>query len=339
MLLGQLEYSLISNKCLIITDLEYNESKSNETILTINIENGEKYIDRFSTLNTSKNTINWTKNINAKEVIIIWADKLGSSTHRPKTGILTIPLKYEKTNSLREEERIIVDSLINIYGESKSYELLINASIELENERTIYPILDWKEVTFERNRYLPIDYDILSLGERKYLIFIKNSKELTIWKYYYPEVGTPKVHREGRNDWTEEVTYSKDTLVFFSSQMMNRCLPSGNKHIYESIKDSSFFQGHFKVVQQGSETFCINTNTGFIYHIGDEDIARVGEIELKNYPRWLLGKPLFIEDRAAGQLVFLSDVQRTNETRPFPEVVVLKSRAAVNVRYPGLRGK
>ena len=55
--------------------------------------------------------------------------------------------------------------------------------------------------------------------------------------------------------------------------------------------------------------------------------------------RWLSGKPVFIEDRDAGKLVFFSTVERTNTKRPFPKIVSLSSKAALYKRYPGIKGK
>jgi hypothetical protein len=101
----------------------------------------------------------------------------------------------------------------------------------------------------------------------------------------------------------------------------------------------AFFQGHFKAILQNGETFLFNTATGYLYHLGPEDIARVGQVSLKNYPRWLFGKPLFIEDRDAGELVFFVEAERAEGARAFPKVAVVKDRRALNERYPGLAGR
>jgi hypothetical protein len=223
--------------------------------------------------------------------------------------------------------------------------------IQIHNTQAVLPLtllFRWKTGLQDREFHKGpiidnITFDFIALSTRQFLFYIRDDRQLTIWQYDYPEYG----ERLEENAWQELITYSRDSIgeyhlpqpsYWYHSPEL-KYHPSGKHHCYLAIQDTAFFQGHFKIVQQGSEAFCINRDTGYIYHIGDEDITRVGEIELKNYPRWLLGKPLFIEDRDAGRLVFLSDVKRTNETRPFPEVMVLKSRSAVNVQYLGLRGR
>jgi len=181
-------------------------------------------------------------------------------------------------------------------------------------------------------------------GERSpFIFYIRGDGQFTIWEYSYPDPGK----EERSSDWQEVATYSRDSVG--SYQLPERSFwynspelvyhPSGKHHRYQSIPDSAFFQGHFKAIRQGGETFIFNTTTGYLYHLGPEDIARVGQVSLKNYPRWLFGKPLFIEDRDAGELVFFAEARRLEGARAFPKVALAKNRLALNERYPGLAGK
>lgn len=160
---------------------------------------------------------------------------------------------------------------------------------------------------------------------------------VAIWEYYYVELKEESKAAE----WKELATYSIDSLPYLPMKVEYNqgTLPSGKHHRYEAIGDSLFFEGHFKVIAQDGEYYCINIDTGLLYHIGDQDIARIGALDVKDYPSWIFGKPLFIEDRDAGELVFFSAVERTNTKRPFPKIVSLPSKEALYERYPGLKGK
>jgi hypothetical protein len=221
----------------------------------------------------------------------------------------------------------------------------------LRNLRYIYPItllFRWKTGLQGRDFHKGpvidnITFDFIALNSRQFLFYIRDDRQLTIWQYDYPE------YREKleENAWQELITYSRDSIGEYNIPQPSywyhspelKYHPSGKQHRYEAIGDSLFFEGHFKVIAQDGEYYCINIDTGLLYHIGDQDIVRIGALDTKDYPRWTFGKRLFIEDRDAGELVFFSTVERTNTKRPFPKIVSLSSKAALYKRYPGIKGK
>lgn len=266
--------------------------------------------------------------------------------------------KLKETLSLREKK--VKDSLLVVeLSKEFSDEELFKAFIKkkrkgpsFRNVRPVYPLVylfRWKsslaEAAFERRSITDkITFDFLASGKQDFTFFIRDDHQFTIWKYVY----TDHEDESRETSWEETSTYSRDSTNEHSKP--ERAIgwyvdpelayhPSGKHHRYEAIDDSLFFEGHFKVIAQDGEYYCINIDTGLLYHIGDQDIVRIGALDVNDYPRWIFGKPLFIEDQDAGELVFFSAVERTNTKRPFPKIVSLPSKEALYERYPGLKGK
>ena len=124
----------------------------------------------------------------------------------------------------------------------------------------------------------------------------------------------PDPNHDEDDDWEELITYSSDTTGSYKkpTDIGSRfnVLLSGDKHVYNAIADSAFFDGFLNVIPQGEESFVVNLKWGGIYHIGQSKIEKVGQIDLAQYPKWLLGRRIYIEDQDAQELVFFSKVER-----------------------------
>lgn len=266
--------------------------------------------------------------------------------------------KPKETLSLREkkvQDSLLVVELSKEFSDEELFKAIIRKKRKgpsFRNVRSVYPLVflfRWKlslaEAAFERRSITDkITFDFLASGKQDFTFFIRDDHQFTIWEYIYTDHGDES--RE--TSWKETSTYSRDSTDqhikperpigwYVDPELAYH--PSGKQHRYEAIDDSLFFEGHFKVIAQDGEYYCINIGTGLLYHIGDQDIVRIGALDIKDYPRWIFGKRLFIEDRDAGELVFFSAVERTNTKRPFPKIVSLSSKAALYERYPGLKGK
>lgn len=119
------------------------------------------------------------------------------------------------------------------------------------------------------------------------------------------------------------MTYVRDSVTTFPNPRPNRLFPSKEKMIFNAIADSLFFDGHFKVIAQGKERFAINLNHGGIYHLGSKQIKKVGQVNLANYNRKLLGKKRFVHNKDKNEIIFFAKVEKISE--PFPKTRVILS--------------
>lgn len=283
----------------------------------------------------------------------------GVSCHHPRPESGSHWLFRKKLTREGERQRRAQDSLSSIrlareYPDEAEQMRIINQGLAQEsyfqNWRMIYPLtylFKWLSGQhghdfFKEIEVREVSFDMLAIDSASFVLFIRDNRQITVWDYAYPLPGAD----EGKGDWAEAVTYMIDTVGGYTPPQSSYWYtpklayhPSGKHHRYQSIPDFAFFQGHFKAICQGGETFIFNTTTGYLYHLGSEDIARVGQVNLQNYPRWLFGKPMFIEDRDAGELVFFAEVKPVYGARAFPKVALAKNRRALNERYPGLVGK
>jgi hypothetical protein len=284
-----------------------------------------------------------------EELIYIWG--MGRRQMGPVVRLERIALAE---GGLLSEAVIVRDSLYASLSDREAEREYLMYSLRSRNKQFFLPLQDWLDMSVARlgkevllnDIYRFVSYDLLAGREGGGLeVLLRNKYELSVWRYSYPDSGDAlfeaRPTSELHEDWEEVVTFSIDTIPFLPAGWAggDRLLPSGKHHRYRSIPDSAFFQGHFKAIRQGSETFLFNTATGYLYHLGPEDIARVGQVNLQGYPRWLFGQPLFIEDRDAGELVFFVEAERAEGARAFPKVAVVKDRRALNERYPGLAGR
>ena len=159
------------------------------------------------------------------------------------------------------------------------------------------------------NNIIALDFLVRNLNERNFRFYFRFKDFFTIWEYRYPTINDDENHQ---GKWKEILTYSNTTLIpFLNVANANDYYPSGLKDLtkWEAIKDKAFFEGEFKVIQQGKNQFVINTKHGAIYHIGASQIVKVGQIELKEYKRRIGGKSLFIEDKDEKEVIFFAPVK------------------------------
>ena len=246
--------------------------------------------------------------------------------------------KIETRDSLSAMEDYvrIIDSLEIIFGdENKAIAFHGFSKSDLENPRGFSPIEDWFSANYMISREKRLNdiiayasYDLIPLGNSKYRFYVRNKYELTVWDYQYPAL---EVDPRESGDWQEEKTYSRISTLFEPEDDNPRyVIASGNKHFFQSIQDSLFFHGHFKAIQQNQNTFLINEEHGAIYYLGPAEIIKVGQIQnMAQYPTWVLEKPIFIEDRDQGVLIFFSIVDRLREDLPFPNIVEMTNETEV----------
>ena len=280
----------------------------------------------------------WTKN--KSDILVAWESIPYRRSYRHYVLLETI--EPETKSPLRQNE--LLDSLITTYGSKKeALSTIMSEKWVKRNARGVRPVTDWFVVfdIFEKYclPYYPIEYDFTPETDSTFLFYIRNKKELSVWHYNYPK---EKSIKSKRSDWQELVTYSIDTIPFITGSPClqksdtTKLLPWGEHHLYESIQDTMFFKGRFKIIQQKGETFSINLHTGYIHHIGEDKITRVGRVEIKAYPKWQFKKRIFIEDRDHEQLIFMAEVERYDKEAAFPDIVVLKSRLEVARLFPGV---
>jgi hypothetical protein len=95
---------------------------------------------------------------------------------------------------------------------------------------------------------------------------------------------------------------------------------SGTKTQFKAIKDSLFFDGHFKIIAQNEHKFIINREHGLIYYLGKKEIARIGKVDVTDDYPVLRGKKLFIEDRDNNEIIFFAPVSWEKNRHPKPKV-------------------
>ncbi len=140
-----------------------------------------------------------------------------------------------------------------------------------------------------------------------YLFYIRYGDEISIWNFHSSD-----------NSWKEQKTYSFDSNMYFKAS--KDFLPGEENFKFNSIKDSLFFQGHFKAIRQNDNIFIVNQDHGAIYWIGDEAIYKVGQVDIGNYKYQVLNQNLFIEDKDNEQIIFFSKVEKLSNEHPFPKV-------------------
>lgn len=339
----QIEYSLIEGQALFLYYPQTEKVKT-ESIQATDIKLGNTLTTKLQGIRPLKKTTPWVKN--NENILVAWNLPPLRGGDRWFVLIQTFRLETLDFDHRERLTQMLVDSFTQVYGNrSKAIAKIGLDQMQNENSRGVAPLLDWFKIfdIFARGcqAYYPIRYDFIPESDSTYLFYIRNRKELSVWHFTYPQ---DKNIKSKPSDWRELVTYSIDTIPFIAGSPYismgrdsTKHLPFGEHHLYQSIQDTSFFKGNFKIIRQDKNTFCINLHLGDIYHIGKESIVKVGEVNVKDYPRWLLSKPLFIEDRDNNELIFLANVKRTNEAAPFPKIKVQKNRLELLRKYPGLK--
>jgi len=137
-------------------------------------------------------------------------------------------------------------------------------------------------------------YDFI-LKDKGIDFYLRDRSQLTIWHYNFSDSHDRDLLF---NEWKEESTYLKDSVPMFGKKHAAKFLSIQNMdHLKKNaIKDSTFFEGFFKVICQKDRRFIINLHTGGIFWIGDSIVAKVGQIDVKKNENRIEGKHVFVED-------------------------------------------
>lgn len=148
--------------------------------------------------------------------------------------------------------------------------------------------------------------------------YLSDKDAFYIWDCKIPPKGERYV------EWNQVAVY---TSGYFKEEFIPRNESKSynkQKEIRNAIKDTLFFDGHFKIITQNGEKFIINRNHGKIYHIGKQKIERIGKVQVADdYPK-IQGKPLFIEDRGQNRIIFFAPVEWENSSLPKPNIYYMK---------------
>jgi hypothetical protein len=303
--------------------LSYSFVENNEILLLENPEPEEYYMLEINmrSENIPKRTIielilnsGFSKSWSVSDNYISYLSVFGPPSN------IKFELRYDKLDSLNFIQRKKFDKelgrqLQENNDEDEIFDVLIGQLVNNPNKIT-YKLLVPKylyEQRVKRKSGHNSDFQAsLNLDKRTICVYIRTLKDFTIWNYGLLN-----------NNWKEIKTFSSDSVCNF--RHLDKYSPDCNKIVYHSISDSLFFQGHFKAIRQGENTFLINQSHGAIYWIGENAIYKVGQIDLENYKQQLLNQKLFIEDRDNNQIIFFSKVERLNNEYPFPDIQLILS--------------
>jgi len=161
-----------------------------------------------------------------------------------------------------------------------------------------------------------LSFDVFVESTHELFLYLRDSNALYIWK-------CSDYDSSKKGIWQEVNVYTSSKVNLNSPPLKYSPSYSGTKTISNSICDSLFFDGHFKVIPQGNEVFIINREHGYIYHVGSTAIIRIGVVELTNdYPK-IQGKQLFIEDRDNNEIIFFAPVIWDEIDLPRPTVRIM----------------
>lgn len=164
-----------------------------------------------------------------------------------------------------------------------------------------------------------LSFDI-SIKTNNLTFYLSDRDALYIWNCKIPSKG------ERYADWDLIAVY---TSKYFKEEFIPRNESKSynkQKEIRKAIKDTLFFDGHFKVIVQNEENYIINRNHGYIYHLGAKNLTRIGQVQVtEDYPR-IQGKSLFIEDRDNNEIIFFAPVKWTKNKLPKPRVRIMNQK-------------
>lgn len=240
-----------------------------------------------------------------------------------------------------EKEYPKIEDRMNALGER-----LMKKEIE-SNFRQAFPVTglfsEKVGIFIERNKkYLKdkdiITYDFITLNRDTHLFFVRDNRQLSIWKYVYPAIGEKSVD----SDWQEMITYSSDStytppLKSFYYKPNFAFHSSMGKTQFLAIEDSLFFKGHFKAILQDGETFLINYKSGAIYHFQKKKVVKIGVLDVENQKFTTKEGTIFIEDRDNRQLVFFGKVNKIGQPLKFPEYLEILTEEDLDKAFPVIK--
>lgn len=162
-----------------------------------------------------------------------------------------------------------------------------------------------------------LSFDI-SVKDDSLTFYLTDEDAFYIWDCKIPPKG------ERYAEWNQVAAY---TSHYFQEEFIPRDESKSynkQKEIRNAIKDTLFFDGHFKVIVQNREKYIINRKHGNIYHLGKKGIKCIGKIQKTDiYPK-IQNKSLFIEDRDQNRLIFFAPVEWKDTYLPKPNVYYMK---------------
>ena len=266
-----------------------------------------------------------------------WAYPLGGfegSMNSPTSfTIWRTPIIHVDPTTFAENNKKFWDELLEQYPDEPQKSNAINQVVDSisksRNKFSISPfnnfMLYQKETIKNKNKIKNrISFDFFIIDDTHFEFFIRDHRIISRWE---ANLVMDENQRINRVEWNEITTYSNDsiTLLPIKNSEISDLTSSPNVKTF-AIQDSAFFHGQIKITKQNNNIFIINTQHGGIYWVGPNSIEKVGEINLQQYPKILLGKPYFIEDRKNNQLIFFSKINQINKNHPFPKIKILNSK-------------
>ena len=192
-----------------------------------------------------------------------------------------------------------------------------------------------------------LSFDFMHQHDSTYWFFVREPEQITLWEFkrFSPGVTVydkpefffrEKTSRQIRTYcYNRGITYKdfhiptkeeirrnrarQDTAEVLEEAYHPEWLPKKKKYIHNAIRDTMFFEGHFKAVEQDGSIFFVNLSHGSIYYMGKKQIEKIGRVKLEQYKFPILGNYVFIEDRDKNRLIFFAPVVWEDKDLPRPK--------------------
>ena len=196
-----------------------------------------------------------------------------------------------------------------------------------------------------------ITYDYVHVSDTTYRFFVRDNKQLTVWEFkrlsskirhydyfdpylrktstqiktycYKDGVSFIKLEMPSDEDKRRNYYTSVEKEKVLSTHYDSTWLPQKEKYIPYAIKDTMFFKGHFRTINQNDQIFFVHLQHGGIYYLSEKTIDKIGQVDLTNYKFQLKGDNIFIEDRDNNQLIFFAPVEWMRDDLPKPNVRII----------------
>ena len=340
-----LEYALLENNELIVP---YRD-RSDESLKTYTLANPKvTKIDRFFILLNSFFPFVWDYSKHNETICAISCN--AGPIRAGSTSIDRQPKEHLDSLAAQQKLKRFLDSLTQVFPDSNALERAYmdwQMNYRHQHHTTVHipQIREWflsytsspyYELRENRNIYKTIAFDFKIWEKDNYDLYVRTPLGFSIWtanisqmqRSYEPSV-IPV--------WKEIASYDFDSIQLFKPNGNYAHLPKFDMQLHCAITDSSFLQGHFKIIYQGVYKWSINTLNGGIYYLGNGAIVKVAQIEqITNYPKWIQNKAVFIEDRDRGELIFFSKITQLDRQLPLPKYRSLITPREVTQRFGAL---
>ena len=317
--ISQVEYAVLENEEIFIYEKEEKATKSSK-VYKINIRTKAKTITHIPSINNGLVPNCWKK----QKDYFVFTSTYGYLPSYGKTLIDKCKIEQLDSLSLRRAYRHKLDSILPLFQRDT---FLARGKLALDKIAKFgairnKPLFQWimansdgmNKKTFFETILVPLSYDIVPLEQNHFLLYLRNRKELTKWKFHFNQ------NERTDNNWQHILTYSSDSVKYMPASDPMFKLQMDQYH-FTAVKDSSFFEGHYIVFIQENNEFLINTKDGAIYFLGLKKIEKIGALyNLKPGPEYWLSKQLIIEDRNKERIFVFGKVKKLNKNLPFPTI-------------------